>query len=310
MRVKEYLEYLALYVGMQLSRVIPKRALYALSGYIVKRSYRDNERRRERVAKHLELAFPERGEEERAEIFEAFLTHLSSFYVEILLISTGRLDFDTAVVNEEEVLGRIERLVRRDGRGLILLVSHYGNWEFLGHWLAYRGLSGAVVAREFKNTIIDERLIVPFRERYGNSSIERKGAIVSIVRLLKAGGGVALLIDQMIPPPNGIDIEFFGRKAYALKSAAQLKLKLDPLVVPVFAERVGRESFRIHIEEPVEYCVANLDGEEKVRALTQRYSDILQERIERNPAQWQWAYRRWRLPKHDSRKGERKVAAE
>ncbi len=294
--MKDYFEYFLFKILLNSTRVLSVKIVYRLSIFITSFTYSKKPSRVERVKRHLKIAFNTFTEEEIDRYYAQFIEHIGSFYAELILMATNRLDFDNAVVNKEEAKKKVSRLKNRGERGLILLVSHYGNWEFLGHWLAKEGLYGAVVAREFKNKIINEKFIIPFRTMYGNRSIDRKGAIVSVAKELKEGGGVALLIDQMIPPPNGIKIKFFGKDAYTLKSAAQLKYKFDPLVVAVFAQRVGIGKFKIIINEPVENECNNLSKDNCIKELTQIYTNELEKQIKKSPPQWQWNYRRWREP--------------
>ena len=295
--LKHKIEYFYITSFLSISKLLPKSLLYGISKAIVSFSYSLNgAKRKKRVLEHLKIAFNTSKDLDR--LYRGYIEHISSFYVEMLLMLTDRLDFNKAVVNKDEAISKLKPLIDRGDRGIILLVSHYGNWEFLGHWLALNGLNGAVVAKQMKNPLIDKNIIIPFRTKFGNISIKRERALISISKLLKSGGGVALLIDQMIPPPNGIEIEFFGKRAYTTKSVASLKLKYDPLVVPVFAKRVGREKFKIIIDEPIEYKGENLANiDDKIYAMTQRYTDTLQSQIKKSPSQWQWAYKRWRLPK-------------
>ena len=299
-RIKHKIEYYSISSFLKMSRLLPRSILYIMSKTIISLSYSINgARRKKRVLEHLKIAF--NTKKDLDSLYRAYIDHISSFYVEILLMITNRLNFNKAVVNTNEALSKLKSLLNRGDRGIILIVTHYGNWEFLGHWLAINGLNGAVVAKQMKNPLIDKNIIIPFRTKFGNISIERKGALISISKVLKSGGGVALLIDQMIPPPNGIEIEFFNKKVYATKSIATLKLKYDPLVVPVFAQRVGREKFKIIINEPIEYKGEDFTGkEDKIRAMTQIYTNSLQKQIKKCPAQWQWSYKRWRLPKQEA----------
>ena len=294
--MRRKIEYIGVQALLSVSRLMPKSLLYALSTQFVRHSYAPESRRRRRVLKHLHIAFPDRCEEELEAIAEEFMRQKAQFYVEILLMLTDRFDYEGAVENLAEARERIEALKARNERGMLFLVSHYGNWEFLAQFFAINGLPGTLVAKEQrKNPLIDEKIIQPYRRRFGHRVIERKGALRSIARILKNKEGVGMHIDQMIPPPNGVAIDFFGRPAYASKSMAQLKLRFDPLIVPIFAVRRGRERFRIEILDPVEYTAPEAkEPEEKIRRMTRRYSEILEEQIRKEPAQWEWNYQRWR----------------
>ncbi len=275
---------------------MPKGLLYALSRQIARRIFAPHSRRYRRVLEHLRIAFPGKSSEELEAIAREFVQNKGAFYAEIVLMLTDRFDYEAAVENLREAQERIERLKAHNKRGMLFLVSHYGNWEFLAQFFALNGLPGTLVAKEQrKNRLIDERIIQPYRRRFGHRVIERKGALRHIARIFKNQEGVGMHIDQMIPPPNGVLIDFFGRPAYASKSMAQLKLRFDPLVVPIFATRTAPGRFRVEILNPVEYTAKEVEEpEEKIRLMTQRYSDILAEQIRRHPAQWEWNYKRWR----------------
>lgn len=296
---KQRMEYWGVRIGLGIGRLLPRGVLYPLASRIVERSFGPGSRRHGRILEHLAIAFPEASPEEREAIAAEYRRHKAHFFVETLLMLTGRFDYEGAVVNPEEARERIEALKGRNERGMVFLVSHYGNWEFLAQFFALNGLPGTLVAREHrKNPLIDERIIQPYRRAFGHRVVERKGALRAIARILKNREGVGMHIDQMIPPPNGVLVDFFGRPAYASKSMARLKLRFDPLMVPIFAVREGRERFRILIGEPEEYRADEVeDPEEKIRRITQRYTDLLIAQIRREPAQWEWNYRRWRMPK-------------
>ncbi len=296
--MKKQLEYWGVRGLLGLSRLMPRASLYALSELIVERSYGPGTRRHRRILEHLRIAFADTSEAQRERIAAEYRRQRAAFFVETVLMLTGRFDYEGAVLNLEEARRKIEALKERNERGMVFLVSHYGNWEFLAQFFALNGLPGTLVAKEqHKSPLIDERIIQPYRRSFGHRVIERKGALRAIAKILKNREGVGMHIDQMIPPPNGVLIDFFGKEAYASKSMAQLKLRFDPLMVPIFAVREGREKFRIVIREPVEYRAEGIeDPEEKIRALTQRYTDILLEQIRKEPAQWEWSYKRWRRP--------------
>ena len=301
MKIKEHIEYYAVVGLLAFSRLLSKRALFSLTHWILKRFYPPESSRYCRIEEHIHIAFSEKTKEQRAWLVKEYLKHKASFYTEVILMITDRIDYEKSVINPKEAREKIEKIKKNSERGVIFLVSHYGNWEFLAQFFAINGMPGVLVAKEHKkNALIYKNIIDPYRKSFGHKVIERKGALRSIVRILKSGGGVGMHIDQMIPPPNGVLINFFGKRAYASKSMAQLKLTLDPLMVPIFAQRIELGKFRIHILEPIEYKAKELcEKGEKIEAITQHYTEILEDKILQEPSQWEWSYKRWRMPKGD-----------
>ena len=294
--MKKRLEYYGVTALLAASRLLPERTLRALARQVVERSYGPGTKRHARILEHLAIAFPGEENGKLEHLAKEYRWNKAQFYSEMVLMVTGRFDYEKAVVNLDEAKEKIERLKAKNERGMVFLVSHYGNWEFLEQFFALNGLPGTLVAKEQqKNPLIDEKIIQSYRRGFGHRVIERKGALRAIARILKNREGVGMHIDQMIPPPNGVLVNFFGRPAYASKSMAQLKLRFDPLMVPIFAQRVGEGKFHIHILDPEEYIAEEVEeSEEKIRQLTQHYTEILEEQIRQDPSQWEWAYKRWR----------------
>jgi KDO2-lipid IV(A) lauroyltransferase len=275
---------------------MPKSLIYKISQLVVNLSYGEKSKREARIKEHLSFAFD--SSKTVDEIYHDYLWHKASFFGEIALMISGRFDYKNAVVNLNEAQKKIEHLKSINQNGMVFLVSHYGNWEFLAQFFAINGLSGTLVAKSHKkNRLIDEKIIQPYRRAFGHRVIKREGALRAIAKILRAKEGVGMHIDQMIPPPNGVEVEFFGKSVYASKSMAKLKLKFNPLVVPIFAKRVGRGEFEVIIKEPVEFIAEDIDKiEDKIAKITQKYTEILENQIISSPEQWAWEYKRWRRP--------------
>lgn len=297
--IKEYAKYYAVKSLLGVSTLMPRSMLYGMAQQVVDRSFAKGGRREARVIKHLSRALFDESKEQLQNLLDEYRWHKAQFYTEMLLMLTKRMDYTNSIINLEEARQKLKALRRANRNGILFLASHYGNWEFLGQFLAINNLPATAVAKEqSKHPLIDERIILRTRQAYGQRIIKREGALRHIAKILKKERGViGMHIDQMIPPPNGIDVQFFGQRAYASKSMAQMKLKFDPLMVPIFAIRKGRGHFRILIEDPIDYKAEEIsDYEEKIRAITQRYTDVLERRIRKEPAQWEWYYQRWRAP--------------
>ncbi len=95
-------------------------------------------------------------------------------------------------------------------RGILYCTAHLGNWEIhaIAHAWAYRPISA--VARPLDNKALDARLCA-FRTSSGNRVIYKKKALAQMVRALRAGEGVAVLLDQNVQAKDEIFAEFFGR---------------------------------------------------------------------------------------------------
>jgi len=280
-----------------LSTFISKKTLFRIGRWIVKRRFSKNIEKNLRIEKNLQTAFPNISIEQIESTRREYKEHVADMSVEMLLSLTGRFEMSENVIEFSKKTEQLRDVVGSYPRGTILLTAHYGNWELLGMFAGESRVPMTIVRKTMRNPLIYQKLITPFREKYGHTEYEREGALSGLVKTLKGNGVAGLLVDEMIPPPNGIAVEFFGKPAYTLKSIAQLSLKYDAQVVPVFIERVDSGKFQIDIQSRVEYDLSKCIGnEDKINIMTREYNRILENRIIANPSQWQWVYNRWRSP--------------
>jgi KDO2-lipid IV(A) lauroyltransferase len=107
-----------------------------------------------------------------------------------------------------------------------------------------------------------------------------------MVAFLKEGGMLGLLFDQRIA--QGEPLDFLGHPALTALSAAEMALKYDALLVPVYGIRQADGlSFEFVTEEPIPHTDA--------RQMMQVATDSLAARIRINPEQYFWIHRRWKL---------------
>jgi KDO2-lipid IV(A) lauroyltransferase len=178
------------------------------------------------------------------------------------------------------------------GRGLIVVTAHIGNWEFSGLAVAHLVGSMLSVARTLDNPMLD-RYVRGVREQLGQRIVDRRGALRPVVRHLRDGGTVAMLIDQN-QRAGGVFVPFFGRLASTVPSAASIALKYD---VPVVMGYGLREKDGVHHTirfGPAFELIRTGDHDADVEANTAMFTRRIEEAVRRAPEQWFWLHRRWR----------------
>ena len=285
--MSEKLEYYFLAFLLWLSRWLPKSWIYGMMNGIAMLLYRLIKRRREITVQNLRLAFPQKSEEEIRQLSKTVYSELSQTVAEILLILTDRFDVDDAVINREEILERLAEFRKEHQEGWILMTAHFSNWELLGQFLSKNGYEMLILGREADNKLIDEKIIVRLREKYGSRAINKRRSSVAVLKRLKRAGIVGVLIDQKVGKELGIRVKFFGRDVYMTGMVASMQEKVNATVVPMFFAREARGRYRIILRDPVQF---NGNREE----MTQKYSDIMEEVIRKYPSQWFWMHDRWK----------------
>ncbi|MFN7940922.1 MAG: lysophospholipid acyltransferase family protein [Thermoanaerobaculia bacterium] len=242
-------------------------------------------RDRTRSLEHLEIAFPERTLEARERLSRASFEHFGAMLAECLwLRHRGETELRRRVAMEgwEHV-----EAARAEGRPIHIATGHCGNWEMLAAALNAHGLGMAVVARELDDPGL-QALLVDFRSRFGSRTIVRgaPGAARDLLRALRGGGALGMLIDQDTRV-DGVWVPFFGRPAYTPVGAADLARRWNAVVLPTFIERLPDGSHRATIHP-------RLDLPADPTAATAAMTAAIEAQIRRVPDQWVWMHRRWR----------------
>lgn len=247
--------------------------------------------RRRVVEFNLALAYPDMKAPARARLGREISRHLGRLLMDALRIRRwSEADLEAAVTWRHRE--RLEEATAA-GRGLFLLTAHLGSWEVAALAIGHALESGiAVVGRPLDNRLLDAEL-ESLRRRFGNRVLSKRGSARDILREVRGGGAVGILIDQRARDGEGIRVPFFGRPAVTTPVLARMADRTEALVVPVFCPRTGPERYEVELGPPLD--VRELAPAERGEApLTARLTAILEASIRRRPEQWLWYHDRWR----------------
>jgi len=177
------------------------------------------------------------------------------------------------------------------GQGLLMITCHFGNWELLGGWLARNGYRMGVVGTTLFDPRLD-RILVETRESSGVTNIARGKGTREILRVLKRGEAVGMLIDQDTKV-DGVFVDFFGRPAHTPTGPVVLARRLGLPIIPIFCYLKDDFTYQIECLPPLE-LVKSGDEAYDIRTNTQRCSAAYEAMIRRFPEQWVWMHKRWK----------------
>ena len=160
-----------------------------------------------------------------------------------------------------------------EGKGVIAVTGHVGNWELLPMYFAYRGYSANVVARPIYYEKYNEWVML-LRRNMGVNVVFRNDSPKKILRLLKENKLVGIVADQDIDSIEGVFVDFFGNKAYTPSAPVKLAMASGAPIIPVFILR-NKKGHVIIVEEPIKVKEQE-DKQKAVADYTQKWSDVLQ----------------------------------
>jgi KDO2-lipid IV(A) lauroyltransferase len=177
-------------------------------------------------------------------------------------------------------------------KGVVLVTAHLGNYEVASQVVpCLLGLQLASVAKKMRNARLN-RLIHNLRTRFGNKIIYKKGALPEMMQTLRQGAMVAILMD-ISRRFDGVEVNFFGRRATATPAAALLGLRCKSPIIPAFCHRNPEGKLIIEIEPPVE-IKRTKDLRFDLQFNTQLITDRVERAVRNYPEQWNWTLKRWK----------------
>ncbi|WP_149194468.1 lauroyl acyltransferase [Luteimonas suaedae] len=241
--------------------------------------------------RNLEIAYPELLPQQRDTWHRAILRTTARQFLETLRFWTRPHADNLALIRETSGVERFDAALA-SGHGLIVAAPHYGNWELLNQWLASR--TPISVLYRPPDAAIGEAFLRRVRADAGAqvTQVRAEGApaVRQLLRLLKDGGVTGILPDQQPKVGDGEYVPFFGMDALTMTLLGRLAARTGATVLFAYCERIGPEpSFALRIEAAPE-AIADPDPRIATTALNAAVERIAR----RDPAQYQWTYKRWR----------------
>ena len=181
--------------------------------------------------------------------------------------------------------------ILEEGKGVVLLTAHFGNWELSAARLAEMGYPINAIGASQRHHVITE-LIASLRESAGVRLLGKGFDLRRSVECLKAGEFLGVLLDQD-PRDQGVVVPFLGVPASTPPGPVKMVYKRNARMVPLFiVRRQGGSHHDLYILPPLEGKEGKPFGEDLEESLRQ-CNDVLSSWIERYPDHWMWLYHRW-----------------
>lgn len=179
-----------------------------------------------------------------------------------------------------------------EGKGIILLSSHYGNWEFIAISVALQvKVPFSVIVKPLRNPYVYDWMNRA-RTKFGNEIVPLGISIRKTYQTLKEKKIVAMVADQR-GPKEGVRVSFFGRQVSVYTGPAALALKTGSPII--FGVPVRQKNYKYRTVL-IEISMSDLpeSDEDKIKEISQRHTSYLEKIIRENPEQWLWMHDRWK----------------
>jgi lauroyl/myristoyl acyltransferase len=281
------------WLAAALAQRLPLAASYRLATRLADLVFRLvwRERRQIVLANMRQVLGPAASQRAVEQAAQESVRHYARYLVEFLRFPRLSKEEIVAAVGIES-WSRFDALLA-EGRGVIFVSFHLGNWDLAGAAAGIRGYPFLVVADQFGPPALNA-LVQEVRRRQGMQLLAaEQGAQTAraLLRALRDGQMVGLLLD--IPSPeDGVPVQLFGRTAWLPAGPATLALRTGARIVPTAVFRQPDHRFLLVIDDQFDYTPG---GERAVAvpALTQQIVRALEDLVRQHPEQWYLFRRLW-----------------
>jgi KDO2-lipid IV(A) lauroyltransferase len=293
-RLRQWLEYAALWVVLKTAGLLPRRAARLYGAGVASVIFRMLPRVRAIAMFNLQLAFPDWSAAERRRVIRGMVRQIGWMAGEFSQFPKyARAPVEK--MQEIVLLDGLENFLagERGGKGVLFLTGHMSAWELAPFAQARFGHPLHFLEREVENRRVDA-LINSYRMLSGNMPIEKNQSARAVLRVLSDGGTVGILADQNTMPEEGVFVDFFGIPACTTTGIARMALHTGAAVVPgyiLWDAALGK--YRLRFDPPLDLArTENL--EQDIRENTARFTRVIEDYVRRYPDQWVWVHKRWK----------------
>jgi len=182
--------------------------------------------------------------------------------------------------------------IKKSDKPVVFFSGHFANFELMAMELNKFGIKLATIYRPLNNFFLNP-LMEYLRIKYICSMQIPKGISGSrkIIKKIKDGYSIALMVDQRVS--EGPRISFFNKEAHTTTIPAQIALKYNCKLVPIYIERKNGINFEMIIHKPYEIKKTGAH-EEDIKNNSLTINENIEKMIIKNPTQWIWTHNRWK----------------
>lgn len=288
-RLKNWLIYRFILILITFLNLLPRRLSLFIGGSLGKLAYLILPESRSTTLQNLKIAFPNLGTGSIREISLNVFESLGKNAVDAVRLPKMSWE-EIQKITKVEGIEHLEKAYSQ-GRGVIGVTGHIGNFELLAAYVSLRGYKLSAIGRELYDSRLDE-LLIKNRQKMGVQNIYSTAGVKEVIRVLNSGRMIGVLIDQDTSRVKGIYVDFFGRKARTPIGPVVLALKLDVPIVPMAVIQTREGNYKIYVQEEIK-PLAGKTKEENIYYLTQKCTEFLEQVIRGYPDQWVWMHKRW-----------------
>ena len=248
-------------------------------------------RKKELIKKNISNVFKNYSDSQIENIMKLMWTnygHVFAEYVYLKKFRFNKFSKDYIKIQGENILNEIIQ----SKKPTIFVSGHFANFELMAMELEKRKIKLAAIYRPLNNIFLNPFMVF-LRKNYICKKQIKKGlrGTRDIINFVKENNSIALMVDQRVGESERYP--FFGIPAHTTTIPAQLALKFNLNIVPIYLERKSDNSFLMEVLSPIKIDKTNNLQLDK-KNITIKINRVIEKMILKNPGQWIWTHSRWK----------------
>jgi KDO2-lipid IV(A) lauroyltransferase len=241
--------------------------------------------------KNILIAFPNLSEKSIDEMIDHMWKNIGRIFGEYIHINKFSIIDEKknkiVFVNKKNL-----EILKKNTKPIVFFSGHFANFELMAKCLQELGFNIGAIYRPLNNIFLNPIMEFIRKEYICRIQIEKGSAgTKKLIKHISTNNPLALMIDQRLS--SSIRVPFFNKPATTTTTPAQLAIKYNALIVPVFFKRLEKTNFEFFIEDPLTIKRTN-DYNKDIFNITQIMNKKIEEFIKRDPSHWLWSHDRWK----------------
>ena len=268
---------------------MPLKILYIFSDIIFFLNHYIVGYRKKIITQNIRNSFPEKSDEEIAQIRKKFYLNFSDYLVETVK-SFSISEVETRV-RMQHINQELFHEAQKEGKNIILLAGHVFNWEWINALAKLVPQDHCHPVYRKVNSAFWEDQMKKVRNKFGNEALEANDVIKNILRTKNDGNSIYMFVADQTPHVANVNygLEFLNQRTPAFIGYDKLATRLDLAFFYCDMKKVKRGHYQVN------YYRIYPDGEKFVpNEVVKKFHKLLENTIKRSPDNYLWSHRKWK----------------
>ena len=277
--LQSLLIYLFFFIGRLLGITL-SRKLFASLFFLVGPFFKSEKT----IKKNLDIFYQNLTDYEKDKISKNMWKNYGKTFIEYIFLNYFRKKNSLVEIESEIDLSNLSK----NSKPVIFVSGHFANFELMSMEITKKKINLATIYRPLNNFFLNP-FMEYLRKKYVCKNQIKKGinGVREAIEFIKKNYSIALMIDQRVS--EGERVSFFDKPALTTTLPAQLSIKYNLVIIPVFIEREKNNKFKIEFQNEI-----NPNNFSNKLELTKELNKIIENMILKNPNQWIWTHDRWK----------------